>query len=150
MYSCMLYQWCYTVDKCLYDRSDSTLSDLFIPCSCCPSSLKLEEPQLIRPSISGWYYPSVPGGSETQLHCVMLLAPNTGLEGNALGSRGILADEPFYLKRLTLDEPPTSTTTSAKEMSSHIPNWMCPSLKPSCGAQQALIMNICAFNVLEF
>ena len=87
-----------------------------------PKLTQVRRTQLIRPSISGWYYPSVPGGSETQLHCVMLLAPNMGLEGNALGSRGILADEPFYLKHLTLDEPPTSTTTSAKEMSSHIPN----------------------------
>ena len=26
--------------------------------------------QLTRPSTSGWYYPSVPGGSETQPHCV--------------------------------------------------------------------------------
>ena len=28
--------------------------------------------QLTRPSTSVWYYPSVPGGSETQHHCVTL------------------------------------------------------------------------------
>ena len=45
--------------------------------------------------------PSVPGGSETQLHCVTLLAPNEGLKGKALGSRGILADESFFHYILT-------------------------------------------------
>ena len=97
MYSCMLYQWCYTVNKCLNDRNGSTLSDLFTPCSFCPKLTWVKRTQLPRPSISGWYYPSVPGGSESQLHCVTLLVPNEGLKGNDLGSRGILADEPFYL-----------------------------------------------------
>ena len=72
MYSCILYQWCHTVNKCLNDRCGSTLSDLFTPCSCCPKITWVKRTQLSRPSISGWYYPSVPGGSEIQLHCVTI------------------------------------------------------------------------------
>ena len=58
------------------------------PCSQYPSLFRT---QLIRPSASGWYYPSVPGGSGTLFHCVTLLAPNKGLKWKALGSRGILS-----------------------------------------------------------
>ena len=65
--------------------------------------------QLTRPSASGWYYHGVPGGSETLIHCVTLLVPNEGLEGKALGSRGILADEPFFL---TYDSIVTKAPTS--------------------------------------
>ena len=35
-----------------------------------PKLTQVRRTQLTRSSISGWYYPSVPGGSESQLHCV--------------------------------------------------------------------------------
>ena len=109
--------------------------------------------QLSRPSTSGWYYPSVPGGSETELHCVTPLSPNKGLEGKALGSRVILADEPFFL--ITCDSRRTININNHLCTGDAHPH---PQLKmtvlvwwPSCEkALQALFMNICVFNVLLF
>ena len=79
MYSCMLCQWCYTVNKCLNVRSGSNLSGLFYPLLTLPKLTQVRRTQLTRPSTSGWYYPSVPGGSETQLHCVTIIWGETYL-----------------------------------------------------------------------
>ena len=119
----MIYCW----NKCLNVRRGSTLSNLFTPCSCCPKHTRVRRTQLTRPSISGWYYPSVPGaqwmmpttlcntsGAQwgTQRHCF-------GWQGH-IGRWDLLSENINSIEVI-----PTSTTTSAKEMSTHIPSWRC-------------------------
>ena len=83
MYSCMLYQWCYTVNKCLNVRSGSTLSDLFTPCSYGPSILELQELQVYLGAVKANF--TVSHRSGKYLHPTHRLCHHLGSSGRRSG-----------------------------------------------------------------
>ena len=126
LYCCMLYQWCYTVNKCLNDRSGSTLSDLFTPCSGCLKLTWVRRTQLARPSISGWYFPSVPGAQWMPTTLCNTFGTQEGTQMHCFGWQGHIGRWALLSENInSIEVPPTSTTTSAKEISTHIPSWRC-------------------------
>ena len=103
LYSCMLYQWCYTVNKCSKVRTGSTLSYLYTP-ACTTLSLIKSEPA--NQAQHKWLVlPQCTWGQWNTFSLCHTFGAQCGAWWKTLGNRG----EPFLPWTLTVDELPTTT-----------------------------------------